>query len=102
MNNPRFTARCVITRAIGDGRFPASKPDVKTILMSVCGFREKSVADINGGLIADYKIALPKYSVILKPGDIIEVKDERQTIKGKIKRDRVGNYGANIWFDEVK
>lgn len=102
MNNPRYTARCVITREISDGSFPASEPEIKTILKSVCGFRDKNITDIDGGLIADYKISLPRYNVVVKPGDLIEVKDERQTISGKVRRDRVGNYGANIWFDEVK
>lgn len=102
MNNPRYTAKCTITREVGGGGYPPSTPETKTILRSICGYRDETVAEVSGGRIADYKIALPRYNVIVKSGDLIEVTDERQTIKGKIKRDRVGNYGANIWFNEVK
>lgn len=102
MNNPRYTAKCVITREVGGGGFPPSAPDTKTILKSICGYRDETVAEISGGRIADYKIALPRYNVIVNPGDLIEVTDMRRTVKGVVKRDRVANYGANIWFDEVK
>lgn len=102
MNNPRYTAKCVITREVGGGGYPPTAPKIKTILKSVCGYRDKTVAEIGGGLIADYKIALPRYNVIVEKGDLIKVTDLRQTIHGKVKRDRVGNYGANIWFNEVK
>lgn len=102
MNNPRYTAQCVITREVGGGGYPPTAPEIKTILKSVCGYRDKTVTEIGGGLIADYKIALPRYNVIVKSGDLIEVADGRRTIKGMVKRDRVANYGANIWFDEVK
>lgn len=102
MNNPRYTARCVITREISDGSFPASEPEIKTILKSVCGFRDKTVAEINGGRIADYKISLPKYNVVVKSGDLIEVTDNRRVIKGTVRRDKPSNFGCNIWFDEVK
>lgn len=102
MNNPRYTAQCVITREVGGGGYPPTAPEIKTILKSVCGYRDKTVTEIEGGLIADYKIALPRYNVVIEAEDLIEVTDKRRSIRGKIKRDRVGNYGANIWFDEVK
>lgn len=102
MNNPRYTAKCVITREVGGGGYPPSAPEIKTILKSVCGYRDETVAEVSGGRIADYKIALPRYNVIVKEDDLIEVADKRRTIRGKVKRDRVGNYGANIWFNEVK
>lgn len=102
MNNPRYTAKCVITRELDGGGYPPVEPKYKRILTSVCGFRDETVADIGGGRIADYKIAVPKYNVVLEIGDLIEVTDSRRTIRGVVKRDRVGNYGAHIWFDEVK
>ena len=102
MNNPRYTAKCVITREVGGGGYPPSAPGTKTILKSVCGYRDETVAEISGGRIADYKIALPRYNVIVKSGDLIEVADDRRTVRGVVKRDRVGNYGANVWFNEVK
>lgn len=102
MNNPRYPCRCVVTREVGGGGYPPVAPDAKTILRSVCGFRDETVAEVNGGRIADFKLALPKYVTVLKIGDLIEVNDGRRVIKGEVKRDRVGNYGANIWFNEVK
>lgn len=102
MKNPRFPAKCVVKREISDGGYPPQLTALRTILVSVCGFRNESLAEIGGGSIADYKIALPRYGVVVENGDLIEVKDARRTIKGKVKRDRVTNYGANIWFDEVK
>lgn len=102
MNNPRFNCKCIVTREVGGGGYPPVAPGIKTILRSVCGYREETLAEISGGRIADYKIALPRYSVIVQSGDLIEVTDDRRTVKGKVKRDRVVNYGANIWFDEVK
>ena len=102
MNNPRYTATCVISRKVGGGGYLPVTPGTKLLLKSVCGFRDETVAEVSGGRIADYKIALPRYNVIVESGDLISVKDKRRTIHGKVKRDRVGNYGANIWFDEVK
>ncbi|RHV92588.1 hypothetical protein DXA95_12345 [Odoribacter sp. OF09-27XD] len=102
MNNPRYTAKCVITREVGGGGYPPSAPETKTILRSVCGYRDETVAEISGGRIADYKIALPQYNVIVKQGDLIEVTDKRRTVKGTVKRDKPSNFGCNIWFNEVK
>lgn len=102
MNNPRYNCTCVITREVGGGGYPPVAPNTQIILRSACGYRDETVAEISGGKIGDYKIALPRYNVIVKSGDLIEVTDDRRTVKGKIKRDRVLNYGANIWFDEVK
>lgn len=102
MNNPRYPFKCVITREIGGGGYPPKPPETKTILRSVCGYREETVAEVNGGRIADFKLAVPRYNVILNIGDLIEVNDGRRIINGIVKRDRVSNYGANIWFNEVK
>lgn len=102
MNNPRYPHKCIVTREIEGGGYPPKPPETKTLLRSVCGYRTDNVVAIGGGYIADYKISLPKHNVLIKVKDKIQIKDSVRTFNGEVKKSTIGNYGANIWFNEVK
>ncbi|MEF9922968.1 MAG: hypothetical protein RR854_00140 [Muribaculaceae bacterium] len=102
MNNQRYPFRCVVKREIPSEDFPPKPPEIKTLLRSVFGYRTDNVVSVGGGFIADYKIALQKHLVQITVGDSIEITDNVRKFNGVVKKSTIGNYGANIWFNEVK
>lgn len=109
MNNPRFPHRVEIIRAQGmDGEpiLDSEGNEMPAIVFSSeCGLRTvNKYADVNAKLIeADYKLALPSHTFIIKIGDSLRFTNSinSQVIYGEVKESQVFNIGANLWFNRT-
>ncbi len=110
MVNLRFPHYLEIRRAVTDENgTPVTDAETgeelfTTVFESVCGLRDMvRNFDVDKDVVkADYKLALPKHTFIIKKGDYITFLN---TINGEVKQGRVEeakvyNMGANIWFNE--
>ena len=109
VNNPRFphTLRIYRSKLSADDTVLTDDAGIplppEHIYTSQCGYREPGKPRVSGDvIIADYKLALPKASVDIFPGDIIEVSDYMRTIDGVVVKSMTFNMGTNIWFNEIK
>lgn len=104
MRNPRFSGKVIIKRNVETGVYPGIQVKEKTILSSACGYRNLSSEDISfssGVYISQYKIALPRIQASIMTGDIIEVTDKNETIRGTVVKAKSNNLGAHVWFNEI-
>ena len=104
MKNPRFSGKVTIKRILNTGEYPNIQKTVKTILVSKCGYRNLSSEDISfssGVYISQYKIALPRFSINVITGDLIEVICNNETRVGTVVKAKNNNLGAYVWFNEV-
>ena len=110
MNNPRFPHDVKIFRARTDF---SGTPLIDTqtgeeifecVFESECGLRDMVRGwDIDTEVLkADYKLALPKHSFIIKKGDYLEFTNSitGEVKKGRVEESKIFNLGANIWFNE--
>lgn len=108
-SNPRFPHSCKILRAQTDEHGieltdeHGNRLPLVEVFSSKCGYRQNSRSTSKGlVVVADYMIALPKHSVELRVGDKVQMTDYVRTFTGTLVKSFVGNFGANIWFDESK
>ena len=75
------------------------------IFTSVCGLRTvNKYADINAKVIeADYKLALPSHTFIIKIGDTLKFTNgiNGQIINGTVKEGQPTNFGYNLYFNRT-
>lgn len=53
-------------------------------------------------IVADQKIAIPKVVSGINTGDILILTDNVRTYRGQVLKMMSYNWGANIWFNDVK
>lgn len=110
VNNPRFPHYMVIQRAKTD-QYGSPITDTETgeeifekVFESECGLRDMVRGlDIDSEVVkADYKLALPKHTFIIKKGDFITFTNNTngEIKQGKVEEAKVFNLGANVWFNE--
>ena len=110
VNNPRFTHRLEIFRSRktenGEPELDEQNNEIfDKIFESECGLRSKDGnVNVNAEVIkADYKLALPKHSQIIKKTDRIVFTNgiNGEIITGTVKDSKVFNMGANIWINVI-
>lgn len=108
VNNPRFPHKVKILRERIDAQGQPvlddnMNPVLDIVLESSCGNRGdgKDTSWKGEVVTADYKLALPKHSFIIRRGDYVEFTNgiNGELIKGQVVKSEVNNLGANIWFN---
>lgn len=99
INNPRFPHKVEILKEDIDQNTGDSTP--KIVFESECGLRDMvrgidTEADV---LKADYKLAIPKTSYLIKRLDLVRFTHSftGEVIEGKVEAYRAFNLGCNIW-----
>lgn len=107
--NPRFPHTLIVRRAKTDdyGRPMTDETGdelFEVVLESVCGLRDMVRGlDIDADVVkADYKLALPKHSCVIRKGDLVRFTHSHtgEVKEGRVEESKVFNLGANIWFNE--
>lgn len=108
VNNPRWPHHVKILRErIDNDGNPILDDEMNPILdivfESECGDRSdnKDTSWQGEVITADYKLSLPKHSVIIHRNDYVEFTNgiNGELIKGQVVKAKVNNLGANIWFN---
>ena len=75
------------------------------VFTSVCGLRTvNKYADINAKVVeADYKLALPSHTFVIKIGDTLKFINgvNGQIINGTVKEGQPTNFGYNLYFNRT-
>nr|DAN77133.1 MAG TPA: hypothetical protein [Caudoviricetes sp.] len=107
MENVRFPHRIIISRAAIDqfGNVVLDdngKPEYRVVLESVCGIRTQTgnVQNTKDALATDYKLALPRHSVDIQEGDMVELYTYTRIMRLVVKKATTFNFGSNIWANE--
>lgn len=107
VDNPRFPHHVIITRqkVDSDGEYEYDSdgnPALEKVLESECGIRDMvrgtdTEIDV---LQADYKLALPRISFIVKFRDTVSFTHSftGEIIEGRVEAYKTWNFGTNIWF----
>lgn len=101
--NPRFPHRVRVYRDSLDTRSAVQRVERVLLLDSVCRHYVRERGNTRGAVnVASYVLALPVHRVGVLAGDKVEVLTSTGIILGEVLDSLVGNFGANIWYDEVK
>lgn len=81
-----------------------SVPVVRTRLSVPYGYRQQTAnATLNGDvIIAEMKIACPLIIGEMNTKDLLELTDSDRTFRAEVVKKVTGNFGTNIWYNEVK
>lgn len=103
VDNPRWPHSVVVSRVVNSGTEFAPNMTATTVLSSVCrnsvsgkGMNRRSVYE------SEFTVSLPFHSTNVVAGDSITVTDRTRTIQGTVVEASVHNFGANIYYIEIK